>query len=80
MRSTTPQRLALCGRFSTPTLAQRREPDAFLEWLSAKRFVVGGKLSSRAELRASGQSLRRLIEASDASLLSQLPPASGEAN
>ena len=65
MRSTTPQRLALCGRFSTPTLEQCREPDVFREWLSAKRFVVGGKLSSRVELRARARALRHLISRPD---------------
>lgn len=65
MRSTTPQRLALCDRFSTTTLAQRSEPDVFLEWLSAKRFVVGGKLSSRIELRARARALRHLISRPD---------------
>ena len=65
MRSTTRQRLALCGRLSATTLAPRSEQDAFLDWLSAKRFVVGGKVSSRVELRASRAALKRQIAAAD---------------
>ena len=65
MRSITRQRLALCGRLSTTTLAPRGEQDAFLDWLSAKRFVVGGKVSSRVELRASRAALKRQIAAAD---------------
>ena len=65
MRSTTRQRLALCGRLSTTTLAPRGEQDAFLDWLAAKRFVVGGKVSSRVELRASRAALKRQIAAAD---------------
>ena len=65
MRSTTRRRLALCARCSSPTPAQHREPNAFLEWLSAKRFVVGEKVSSRAELRASRAALKRQIAAAD---------------
>ena len=80
MRSTTRQRLALCGRLSATTLAPRGEQDAFLDWLSAKRFVVGGQLPSRSELLSGARALRRLVEASDASLLPRLPPASGVAN
>ena len=78
MRSTTRQRLALCGRCSSPTPAPRGEQDAFLDWLSAKRFVVGGKVSSRAELRASRAALKRQIAAADepeiAFLSSELQP------
>ena len=65
MRSTTRQRLALCGRLSTTTLAPRGEQDAFLDWLSAKRFVVGGKVSSRVELRARARALRHLVSRPD---------------
>lgn len=63
MRSTTRRRLNLCARCSSPTPAQHREPNAFLEWRSAKRFVVGGRISSRAELRANKAGLKRLISA-----------------
>lgn len=65
MRSTTRQRLTLCGRLSTTTLAPRGEQDAFLDWLSAKRFVVGGKVSSRVELRARARELRHLVSRPD---------------
>ena len=65
MRSTTRQRLALCGRLSTTTLAPRGEQDAFVDWLSAKRFVVGGKVSSRVELRARARALRHLVSRPD---------------
>ncbi len=63
MRSTTRRRLTVCARCSSPTPAQHREPNAFLDWLSAKRFVVGGRISYRAELRASKAGLKRLISA-----------------
>ena len=65
MRSTTRQRLALCGRLSTTTPAPRGEQDAFVDWLSAKRFVVGGKVSSRVELRARARALRHLVSRPD---------------
>ena len=78
MRSTTRRRLALCARCSSPTPAQHRDPNAFLEWLSGNRFVVGGKVSSRAELRASRAALKRQIAAADelgiAFLSSELQP------
>ena len=65
MRSTTRRRLALCARCSSPTPAQHREPNAFLEWLSCKRFVVGEKVSSRVELRARARALRHLVSRPD---------------
>lgn len=79
MRSTTRRRLTMCSCCAL-AMAQCGLPDAFAAWRLTRRFVVGERLSSRAELRANARALRRLIEASDASLLPRLPPASGEAN
>ncbi len=63
-----------------PALPAWRPTDSYQAWRSSKRFVVGGQLASREELRAGAQALKRRIEASDAALLPQLPPTSGEAN
>lgn len=79
MRSTTRRRLTMCSCCALAT-AHCSLPDTFAAWRLTKRFVVGERLSSRSELRANALALRHLIEASDASLLPRLPPASGEAN
>lgn len=79
MRSTTRRRLAMCSCCGLIT-AQCSLPDTFTAWRVSKRFVVGGQLPSRSELLSGARALRRLVEASDASLLPRLPPASGVAN
>lgn len=62
MRSTTRRRLAMCSCCGLIT-AQCGLPDTFAAWRLSKRFVVGGRISSRAELRASKARLKRLISA-----------------
>lgn len=59
MRSTSKARLLQCKS------ARGCPPDAFLAWRLSKRFVVGGQLSSRAELRAGARALRRLLAPGD---------------
>ena len=77
MRSTTRRRLAMCSCCGLVTV-QCSLPDTFAAWRLSKRFVVGGKVSSRVELRASRAALKRQIAAADelgiAFLSSELQP------